>query len=54
MSNKREQLESEIAHIHSTMESITECFEKGQTDENGDLVLSESDATRIKFLLEDV
>jgi len=51
MSNKREQLEKEISHIHSTMELITECFEKGKTNEDNDLVLSEADATRIKFLL---
>jgi len=52
MPNKLEQLESELKHLHSSMDDITEAFNQGRLDENNDTVLPESAAIKIQLLLE--
>lgn len=50
--NKREQTEQELTGLHQLFESIEEEFNKGQIDDNGDTVIPEESATRIRMLLE--
>ena len=50
--NKREQMEIELKFLHNTIEEIDEAFGKSAIDENGDYVVPEQLALKIKVLLE--
>jgi len=51
MSNQKEQMQRELNHLRSAMESIEESFSTGVTDENGDLLIPENQVTLIKLIL---
>lgn len=48
----RQQQESELNHLRQLIEAIEESWGKGWVDEDGDYIIPEEAADRIKMLLE--
>lgn len=51
--NTRDLLQNQINHLRESMDRLELCFSTGITNDDGDLVIPEEQATLIKLLLED-